>query len=105
MSEQRTWIKAAREGEIGDEDAIVIEHEDAKIAVFFVQGEYFATSNLCTHEIANLSEGYIDGLTIECPLHQGVFCLRTGRALAAPAEKPINTYPVKVEGGQVFVCI
>ena len=105
MAEQGTWISAAREGEIDDEDVIVIEHEGAKIAVFFVEGEYFATSNLCTHEIAELSEGYIDGATIECPLHQGVFCLRTGKALAAPAEEPIETYPVKVEGGEVLVCV
>lgn len=97
------WIKVAEEGDIEDEDAICHTHEGRRIAVFFVEGEYYATDDLCTHEIASLSEGYVDGTTIECPLHQGVFCLKTGKALAAPAEKPVRTLPVKVEGSDIYV--
>lgn len=97
------WIKVANEGDIDDEDAICVTQEGRKLAIFFVEGTYYATDNLCTHDVANLSEGFVDGATIECPLHQAVFCLKTGRALAAPAEKSVRTYPVKVEGGDIVV--
>ena len=105
MPEATNWIKVAEVGDIEDEEAIVYTHNEKEIAIFFVNGEYFATSNLCTHETARLSEGYVDGATIECPLHQGVFCLRSGKALEAPAEQPINTYPIKVEDGGVFISV
>lgn len=100
---QENWIKVADEGAIEDEDAICVALEGRKIALFFVDGTYYATSDLCTHEVASLSQGYVDGATVECPLHQAVFCLRTGAALAAPAEKPVQTFPTKVEGGAVYV--
>ncbi len=105
MSESTNWIKVADVGDIEDEEAIVYAHDGKEIAIFFVDDEYFATSNLCTHEFARLSEGYVDGATIECPLHQGVFCLRSGKALEAPAELPVNTYPIKIENGEVFISV
>ena len=97
------WVKVADHGDIDDEDAICVLVDGCKIAVFYVSGEYFATDDLCTHEEASLSEGYIDGPTVECPLHQAVFCLKTGKPLEAPAEKPVRTLQVKVEDGSVFV--
>lgn len=100
---ENNWIKVAETGDIDDEEAICVIHESRKIAIFFVEGTYYATDDLCTHEVASLSEGYIDGTTIECPLHQGVFCLKTGKALAAPAEKPVRTLRVKVDGSSVYV--
>ena len=103
MSENTNWIKVAEVGDIEAEEAIVYTHDGKEIAIFFVEDEYFATSNLCTHEVARLSEGYVDGTTIECPLHQGVFCLRSGKALEAPAEQPLATYPVKVEDDGIFI--
>lgn len=102
MTDQ-TWIKVAEDGDIEDEEAICVAHDGAKVAVYYVDGTYYATENQCTHEVASLSEGYIDGTTVECPLHQGVFCLKTGKALAAPAEKPVRTFPVKVENGSVYI--
>jgi len=99
----QTWIKVAEDGDIEDEEAICVTHDGAKVAVYYVDGTYYATENQCTHEVASLSEGYIDGTTVECPLHQGVFCLKTGKALAAPAEKPVRTFPVKVEDGSVYI--
>ena len=105
MSDKTNWIKVAEVGDIEAEEAIVYNHDGKEIAVFFVDDEYFATSNLCTHEVARLSEGYVDGTTIECPLHQGVFCLRTGKALEAPAEQSLDTYPVKVDDGGIFIAV
>ncbi len=99
------WVQVAETGDIDDDDAIAVEAGGRKIALYFVEGSYYATDDLCTHEQASLAEGYIDGLTIECPLHQGVFCLKSGKALHPPAEKDVAVFPVKVEGSKIFVQI
>ena len=63
----------------------------------------FATDNLCTHGHARLCEGFVEGFEIECPLHQGRFDLRTSLATCAPAAEALQTYPVRIEAGRVFV--
>ena len=97
------WTEVAQVGDIDDEEAVKVEVGGKPIALFFVDGTYYATDDLCTHEDASLSEGYIDGTTIECPLHQGVFCLKTGKALQAPVEKDVRILPVRVEGSKILV--
>ena len=74
-----------------------------EIAVYRINGDFFATSDVCTHGYASLSEGVVVGDVIECPLHQGRFCIRTGKALSAPVSEAITTYETKVEEGRVFV--
>jgi naphthalene 1,2-dioxygenase system ferredoxin subunit len=64
---------------------------------------YFVTADMCSHGPGLLSDGYVDGFDIECPFHQGRFDLRTGDATLAPCTQPIKVWPVKVEGGRVFL--
>jgi naphthalene 1,2-dioxygenase system ferredoxin subunit len=73
------------------------------IALYQVDGEIFATDNICTHGNARLCDGFLEGHEIECPLHQGKFDIRNGKALCAPLAEDIRTYPVKIEDGRVFV--
>ena len=68
------------------------------IAAFDVGGEIYVTSNVCTHNVAMLSDGFFEGDTIECPLHGGCFNVRTGEATQFPCEVPLQTFPVIVEG-------
>ena len=74
-----------------------------KIALYAVDGEYFATADLCTHGAASLADGYLDGELIECPLHQGTFNVKTGAAVGAPCTIAVITYPVKLEDGLLHV--
>ena len=57
----------------------------------------------CTHGDWALSDGYLDGDIVECTLHFGKFCVRTGKVKALPACKPIKVFPIKVEGDEVHV--
>lgn len=70
-----------------------------------VEGEIFCFENMCSHEDASLSFGWLlaDICQVECPLHEGRFDLKTGAATQAPAEFPIKTYTVRVEGDDIFV--
>jgi 3-phenylpropionate/trans-cinnamate dioxygenase ferredoxin subunit len=65
--------------------------------------QYYASDATCTHEAADLTEGFVIGNVIECPRHNGCFDIRTGKALAPPVIVDLVTYPVKVEGGRVWV--
>jgi nitrite reductase/ring-hydroxylating ferredoxin subunit len=81
--------------------AATIENE--QIALYLVDGEVYATHNVCTHQFALLSDGFLEDGCIECPLHQGKFDVKTGAALCAPVTVPIRTYKVQIEKGAVMV--
>ena len=73
------------------------------LAVFNLDGEYFVCDDTCTHGQASLSDGTIEGDRIECPWHNGQFCIRTGAALTAPAVTSITVYPVTLTDGMVCI--
>lgn len=73
------------------------------IAVFNIEGRYYAIEDLCTHEASTLSDGTLEGLEIICPLHAARFSLLTGEALSPPAYEPLTLIPVRVDNGMVQV--
>lgn len=104
MSTQE-WIAAAAVDEVPQDDVIGVEVAGRDIALYRVDGEIYASDNICTHGHARLCDGFLDGHEIECPLHQGKFDVRSGQALCAPLTADLRTYPVKIEGGRVFVAL
>jgi len=77
--------------------------DEPPIAVFNVEGAYFAISDICTHEWARLSEGELDGEIVICPLHGACFSLSTGEALSLPATEPVEMFAVILQGDDVYV--
>jgi len=73
------------------------------LAVYNLDGEFYATDDACTHGPGSLSEGFVDGCHIECNFHQGVFDIRTGAVVQPPCIVPIKTYKTIVEQGTVYV--
>ncbi|KEQ52135.1 non-heme iron oxygenase ferredoxin subunit [Sphingobium chlorophenolicum] len=90
-----------------DEDEILRVELDGGhgIAVYLLDGEIFATDDLCTHGEASLAEGEIEDGKIVCPFHLGSFDIRTGAACAAPCSIALKTYPVEVIGGDVHIAM
>jgi nitrite reductase/ring-hydroxylating ferredoxin subunit len=99
------WFEIAQVDEIEDADAKGCRIGDLCVAVFNVKGSFYATSDICTHAHAHLSDGYIDGDTVECPLHQGRFHIPTGKVVSSPPTENLRIYPVRVEGGKILVRI
>jgi naphthalene 1,2-dioxygenase ferredoxin component len=99
------WLDAAAAGDVPQDDVIGTIVGGRDVALYNTGGEIFATDNICTHGQARLCEGFLDGHEIECPLHQGKFDVRTGQPTCAPVTEAIRSYPVKIEGGRVFVAI
>ena len=80
-----------------------VETAGLTLAVYNLEGEFFVTDDACTHGPGSLSEGFVDGDTIECNFHQGVFNIRTGEVVKPPCMIPVKTYRTVVEDGRVFV--
>ncbi len=74
-----------------------------EIALILMDGEVYAVSNVCTHEYACLSDGYIEGNRIVCPLHLAEFDVTTGEVVEDPAEENLQTYPVKIVEDHIYV--
>lgn len=75
----------------------------APIAVYNVDGEYYATADTCTHAQASLTEGDLEGDEVVCPVHWASFNVRTGKPLCFPATIPLARYEVETVDGQVIV--
>ena len=97
------WIKVASAQDLGEDEAMAVNVEGHRIALYRSAGEFFATDNMCTHAEALLSEGYVEDGCVECPLHQGRFDLRTGKAMCAPVTVDVRTHAVKCEGDAIYV--
>lgn len=74
-----------------------------RIALYNLDGEYFATQESCTHAEASLCDGEISGDEVVCPLHFATFDVRTGECTGPPAYEDLQTYPIKVEGDDILV--
>ena len=74
-----------------------------RIAVFNAGGELVALDDRCSHQEAYLSNGWLEGCEVECPLHGATFDVRTGRPAGPPATEPVQVYPVYIRNGLVFV--
>ena len=97
------WIDVSSVEDVAEDDVVGIDIAGKSIALYQVEGEIYATDNICTHGNARLCDGFLEGHEIECPLHQGKFDIRNGKALCAPLTEDVRTYPVKIDGNRVFV--
>jgi nitrite reductase/ring-hydroxylating ferredoxin subunit len=77
--------------------------DEKRILLARVDDRIYAVSDVCSHACAYLSEGFLDGTIVECPLHGAQFDVTTGKVLSPPADRDIETYNVTVTDGRVFV--
>lgn len=97
------FVTVATTDEIQPGENIVVEIGRRWVAVFNVDGEYYAIEDLCTHDGGPLAEGKLYGCEIECPRHGARFDLRTGEVTAPPAVVPVPTYVLQVVGNEIQV--
>jgi len=97
------WLEVAKIADLVEGEPFACAAAGNNVALYLIDGAVFATSNICSHAYALLSDGLIEDGAIECPLHNARFDIRTGKALSSPAEVDIETYPTKVEGAVVSI--
>jgi len=98
-----SFERACSVSEVLDDEAHAVVIGDLEVAVARDGDEFFAIQNVCSHAEVALSEGDVEGCTIECWLHGSRFDLRTGKPTGLPATEPVATFPVDVRGGDVYV--
>lgn len=75
------------------------------VALFLHEGIHYALHDLCTHGEAQLSDGWVENGYVECPLHQGRFCIKSGEALTAPVYEPVATFVTRILDGRIEVAV
>jgi len=99
------WQWAADCSQVPETGVLRVELGGHEIAIYRTPEGYFATYDRCTHLRGRLSDGYLSGTEIQCPLHFGRFDVRSGQALSLPCKAPLRSYPVRVEGEQLFISL
>jgi nitrite reductase/ring-hydroxylating ferredoxin subunit len=102
-TKDKTYIPVAKVGEVEPGDVKPVQAAGKALALYNVDGTYYATDEICTHAYASLADGFVTGDVIECPLHGATFSIKTGAVLSDPASEPLTTYPVRVEGEDILV--
>ena len=97
------WIRVAALAEVPDGTTRLVEVNGNAVCLYNLGGTICATQDTCTHAEASLAEGFIDGDAIECPLHQALFDIRTGKVLNPPAAEDLRVYAVQVDDDEIRV--
>jgi len=99
------WQRVGPADELDVEDVMPFDFNGREYAIYHTIDGYFASDGMCTHEEEPLADGIVIDNVIECPLHQGRFDVRNGRALSAPVCVYLKTFPVEIHAGDIYVQI
>jgi 3-phenylpropionate/trans-cinnamate dioxygenase ferredoxin component len=97
------FVTVAKVGEIPEGGRRIVRIDDQAIAVFHLDGGYYAIEDVCTHDGGPVAEGPLEGDIIECPRHGAKFNVKTGAVVAFPAVSPVPTYAVRIRGDEIQV--
>ena len=97
------WIRVSPACEFPPGTHRVVEVDGVQVAVFNINGQYYAIEDVCTHDGGILTGGPVDKDQVICPRHGARFSIRTGEALSPPAYEPVATLPVRVKDDVVEV--
>ena len=100
MSE--TLVPLCATNDVAENTVRLVEAGGRALAVYNIEGTFYATDDECTHGAASLSDGILDGDVIECTMHFGAFDVKTGKPVQEPCSIPLRTYKVVVQDDQVF---
>ena len=98
-----TFERACALADVPEDEAVAVTLGAQEIALARNGEEVYAVEDICSHAAVALSEGEIDGCTLECWLHGSRFDLRTGEPTGLPATEPVATFPVEIRDGDIYV--
>ncbi|HEX2014234.1 MAG TPA: non-heme iron oxygenase ferredoxin subunit [Nitrososphaera sp.] len=97
------FVKVADTKDVQPSQMKLVEVADENICIVNVNGKYYAIGNVCTHEGGPLADGTLEGYEVECPWHGSKFDVRTGSVTNPPANLPVPSYVVKVDGNSILI--
>ena len=99
------WVYACKKNEVDFEDLIRFDHDNRTFCIYNIKDGFYATDGICSHEEVHLEDGLVSDDEIECPMHQGIFNIKTGEVIQDPPCEALKTYEVKVEEEKIFIKI
>jgi len=96
------FIKVAKTSDLAPGEKMLVEYDDEDVGLFNINGEFYAISDVCTHDDGPLVEGELNGDCITCPRHGARFNVKTGQQ-TMPAISPVPLYAVKIEGDDILI--
>lgn len=105
VNENENWQHVGETDNMDVEDILRFDHGDKTYCIYKLEDGFYATDGVCTHESVHLEDGIVMDGEIECPMHQGIFNIKSGEAISPPACVDLKTYPVKIENDKVYIKI
>ena len=99
------WVYVCENSEKDFEDLKRFDHQNKTYCIYNIKDGFFATDGMCTHEDVHLEDGLVTDNEIECPMHQGIFNIKTGKVIQDPPCDDLRTYPIKVENNKIYIQI
>ena len=99
------FVRACSLDEIPDPGTFGVELNGTPLVIVRAEDEVYALDEFCTHEEVSLADGEVYDHTLECWLHGSCFDVRSGKPTGPPATKPLSTYPVRIDGNDVYVAV
>lgn len=99
----KNWQAAGSVADVTEDTPLAARLAGKEIGVYRCKGSYYALEDICPHAFAILSQGFVEGEEIECPLHGARFHIPTGKCTQEPADRDLKRYAVKVEGEKIYV--
>jgi len=96
------FIKVAQTSDLNPGEKMLVEYDEEDVGLFNIEGEFYAISDVCTHDNGPLVEGKLDGDCVICPRHGARFNVKTGEQ-TMPAFAPVPLYEVKIEGDDILI--
>ncbi|MAM86678.1 Rieske (2Fe-2S) protein [Marinobacter sp. UBA2678] len=96
-----TWTTVCKTDQIEEDIPYSAKLESKEIGIYLLNGEYYALEDVCPHAYALLSEGFVEDGQVECPLHEALFDIKTGKCLRGPAERDIKVLPLRITDGEI----
>lgn len=97
------WIDVINQDSLEDGEHVVVDVDGVEVAVFKLEGKFYAIEDVCTHDGAEIASGKLEGDVIICPRHGARFCVKTGAVKSPPAYEDLACFPLRTENGIVQV--
>jgi 3-phenylpropionate/trans-cinnamate dioxygenase ferredoxin component len=97
------FVSVARTDELDPGDRLIVEIGRRWVAVFNIDGQFYAIEDVCPHDGGPLAEGELNGCVITCPRHGAEFDVRTGKVLKAPALVDVPSYEIRIQDDEIQV--
>lgn len=97
------WHDVGAAADLSEDMPLGAKVGDREIGVFLLDAQCYALEDVCPHAYALLSQGFVDGDEIECPLHGAKFHIPTGKCTKEPADRDVKSYPARIENGRILI--